>query len=187
VLEDSSQNTATDAAVSIGDRISYGFISLVHDKLYALIRDPYPSLRDAGLALGQRVLEVGCGPSHFTIAAAQLVGECGHVCALDINPLAVARVEQRIATAGATNVAAMLSDVADTGIPDESLDLVFVFGLGHDRSDVADMWKELYRLLKPEGILAIEGRLHPPATLFPPLGVRGRVSRYEKAAMPSVV
>jgi len=187
VLEHSPQDTATDAAVSIGDRISYGFISLIHDKLYALIRDPYPSLRDAGLAPGQRVLEVGCGPGHFTVAAADLVGEFGHVCALDINPLAIARVRQRVAKTGTTNVEAMLSDVADTDMPDESFDLVFVFGLGHDRSDVADMWTELHRLLRPQGILAIEGRLHPPATLFAPLELEGRVSRYEKAPKSLVV
>jgi ubiquinone/menaquinone biosynthesis C-methylase UbiE len=37
---------------------------------------------------GSSVLDYGCGPGNFTIAAAELVGDKGKVYAADIHPLA---------------------------------------------------------------------------------------------------
>jgi ubiquinone/menaquinone biosynthesis C-methylase UbiE len=67
-------------------------MSLVHEDLYGLFRDPYKALRAAGLEPGQKVLEVGCGPGFFTVPAAKTVGQGGIVYALDVNPLAIGKV-----------------------------------------------------------------------------------------------
>jgi D-arabinose 1-dehydrogenase-like Zn-dependent alcohol dehydrogenase len=72
------------------NRLSFRMMSFVHETLYGLFRDPYKALKAAGLEPGQKVLEVGCGPGHFTIPAAEIVGDKGSVLALDVNPLAVA-------------------------------------------------------------------------------------------------
>jgi ubiquinone/menaquinone biosynthesis C-methylase UbiE len=85
------------------NRMSFKMISLVHETLYGLFRDPYKALDIAGLEAGQQVLEVGCGPGFFTVPAARMVGETGSVLALDVNPLAVERVQRRIETEGVTN------------------------------------------------------------------------------------
>jgi len=158
-------------------------ISLVHDTFYGKFRDPYPVLEDAGLELGQRVLEVGCGPGHFTVPAAGMVGEEGEVYALDVNPLAVARVQERVAEAGVTNVKTVLADAAHTGIAGERFDVIFVFGMGHVRGDTTEMWRELHRLLKPGGFLAVEGQLTPPPALFALAERQGRVYRYRKSVI----
>ncbi|MBE9471268.1 MAG: methyltransferase domain-containing protein, partial [Chloroflexi bacterium] len=71
------------------NRMHFKMMSLVHETLYGLFRDPYKALNAAGLEPGQKVLEVGCGPGFFTIPAAKTVGEKGSVCALDISPLAI--------------------------------------------------------------------------------------------------
>lgn len=166
--------------VSLSDRIHFGMMSLVHETLYGLFRDPYKALKAAGLEPGQRVLEVGCGPGFFTVPAARMVGEEGYVCALDISPLALGRVRGKVDEAGVSNVETMLADAAQTGLPDQSFDLVFVFGLGRPVGDMESILVELHRLLKPGSVLAVEGGLEAPSGLFEPTGQQGRISRFRK-------
>jgi ubiquinone/menaquinone biosynthesis C-methylase UbiE len=166
--------------VSIADRIHFGMMSLVHETLYGLVRDPYKALEAAGLEPGQRVLEVGCGPGFFTVPAARLVGEEGMVYALDISALALERVQGKVDGAGVGNVETLLADAAQTGLPDGSFDLAFVFGLSHPVGDMEGILVELHRLLKPAGVLAVEGRAEHSSALFEPTGRQGRISRFRK-------
>jgi len=39
--------------------------------------------RDAGIGEGHRVIDLGCGPGFFTFGLASLVGQTGHVLAVD--------------------------------------------------------------------------------------------------------
>jgi ubiquinone/menaquinone biosynthesis C-methylase UbiE len=166
--------------MSVSDRLHFGMMSLVHETLYGLFRDPYKALDAAGLEPGQKVLEVGCGPGFFTIPAARIVGEKGRVYALDVSPLAVERVQQKIEKEGATNVETILADAAQTGLPDQSFDLIFVFGLAHPVGDMEDILIELHRLLKPAGIVSVEGRPRLSNGLFHPAERQGRISQFRK-------
>ena len=167
--------------MSLSDRVHFKMMSLVHETLYGLFRDPYKALNAAGLEPGQKVLEVGCGPGFFTVPAARIVGEKGSVCALDISPSAVKRVQQKIEKEGATNVKTILADAARTGLPDQSFDLIFVFGVAHSIGDMESILAELHRLLKPAGILAIEGASRISSKLFYPVERQGRISQFRKA------
>jgi ubiquinone/menaquinone biosynthesis C-methylase UbiE len=168
--------------MTIADRVHFRMMSLVHEDLYRLFRDPYKALRAAGLQPGQEVLEVGCGPGFFTVPAARLVGDEGRVHALDINPLALERVRHKAEQEGVTNVCTILADAAQTGLPDESFDLIFVFGLARARGGRERIMAELHRLLRPGGRLSIEGGQVPPSELFLSVRNEGRVTQYEKAA-----
>jgi ubiquinone/menaquinone biosynthesis C-methylase UbiE len=160
--------------------MSFRMMSLVHETLYGLFRDPYKALDIAGLEAGQQVLEVGCGPGFFTVPAARMVGETGSVLALDVNPLAVERVQRRIETEGVTNAKSMLTNAAQTDLADQGFDLAFVFGFARPIGGMEAIWLELYRLLKPTGMLSIEGRLRPPGKLFQLVKREGRISRFRK-------
>jgi len=166
--------------MSLSDRIHFGMISFVHDTLYGLFRDPYAVLDAAGLGPGQDVLEVGCGPGFFTIPAARMVGEKGSVYALDISPAAVERVQRKIEEEGATNVKTVLADASRTGLPDQSFDLIFLFGFRHYAGDVEKILVELHRLLKPGGTLSTEGRLWDSSDLFRPLKRQGRIFQFKR-------
>jgi len=166
--------------MSITNKVHFKMMSLVHETLYGLFRDPYQALNAAGLKPGQKVLEVGCGPGFFTIPAARIVGEEGSVYALDINPLAVERVQQKIEQEGVTNVKTILADAVQTGLPDQSFDLIFVFGLAHPIGGMENILTELHRLLKPAGILSVEGRIWPPSELFHPVKRQGRIFQFRK-------
>jgi ubiquinone/menaquinone biosynthesis C-methylase UbiE len=168
--------------VSVADKLHFRMMSLIHEDLYGLLRDPHGALRSAGLKRGQDVLEVGCGPGFFTVPAAKMVGGEGTVCALDINPLALERVRQKVEKEGVTNVCTILADTGQTGLPDESYDVIFVFGLGHVVGGANRMMAELHRLLRPRGTLSVEGRLTPDHDLFRPVRSEGRVTQYQKAA-----
>ncbi|RJS81763.1 class I SAM-dependent methyltransferase [Candidatus Bathyarchaeota archaeon] len=141
---------------SLYDRVHFKMISFVHDTLYGLFVNPYKLLDSAGLKPGQKVLEVGCGPGFFTIPAAKIVGEKGRVYALDVNPVAVETVRRKIKEKGLKNVEVMLADASETGLPDKSIDVSFLFGVIHALDNVDAVMQEMHRVLKAKGVLSIQ-------------------------------
>ncbi|MGC8897625.1 MAG: class I SAM-dependent methyltransferase [Bacteroidota bacterium] len=136
---------------------AFRMMSLMHDNILLWIfRNPYKLLKAAGLKPAQRVLEVGCGPGFFTIPAAKIVGEKGIIYALDIHPLAIKRVQKKIRTERVGNVQTVLADATQTGLPDKSIDVAFLFGFVHHAKALESILLELRRVLKPDGMLSIE-------------------------------
>ena len=166
--------------MAMTNRMHFRMMSFVHETLYGLFRDPYKALHAAGLEPGQTVLEVGCGPGFFTIPAGRIVGESGSLYALDVNPLAIKRVQQKIVGEGMLNVKTILADAAHTGLPGGRFDLVFLFGFTHSIGDMEGILSELYRLLKPAGILSTEGQLWHSSKLFEVVKRRGRIFQFRK-------
>jgi ubiquinone/menaquinone biosynthesis C-methylase UbiE len=160
--------------------MNFKMMSFVHETLYGLFRDPYRALEAAGLESGQKVLEVGCGPGFFTIPAARVVGEEGSITAIDVNPLAVKHVQQKVKEQGQTNVEVLLTNVIQADLPPQSFDLIFLFGLARPIGDVEAIFGAVHRLLKPGGILSIEGRLRPSDKIFQPIKQQGRIARFRK-------
>jgi ubiquinone/menaquinone biosynthesis C-methylase UbiE len=117
--------------------------------------NPIKALNAAGIQPGQQVLEVGCGPGFFTVAAAKLVGGNGCVHAIDVHPLAIRTVEEKLRKTGVTNVRVRIADAAETGLPSESIDLVFLFGVVH-RLPLSLVLPELHRVLRADGVLAAQ-------------------------------
>ncbi len=137
--------------------ISYWMIRLMHDNpVLPLVRNPYKLLNAAGLKQGQKVIEVGCGPGFFTIPSAERVGDEGHVYAVDTHPRAIERVSEKIAKGGLKNITPICTNASTTGLPDEIVDLAFLFGLRYVAGGLENVISELYRILKPDGSLAFE-------------------------------
>lgn len=167
--------------MSVADRVHFGMMSIVHETLYGLFRDPYRALEAAGLERGNTVLEIGCGPGFFTIPAARVVGAEGCVYALDISPLAIERVQQKVEAEGVSNVRTVLADATRTGLPGQSFELAFLFGFAHHRGSLDGILTETHRLLRPGGFLSVEGMPWLSSELFYPVGRQGRISRFRKA------
>ena len=121
------------------------------------IRDFFRPRRDvvkeAGIREGFSVLDYGCGPGSYVKAVAELVGKSGKIYALDVNPLAVQTVRKIAAENGLTNVETILSD-CKTELSDESIDLVLLYDTFHDLTNADGVLEELYRVLRPEGVLS---------------------------------
>ena len=137
--------------------LAFGMISLMHDNpLLARLKDPYRLLKTARLRPGQKVLEVGCGPGFFTVPAAGIVGQDGIVYAVDVNPRAIKRVEEKKHKYGLTNIKTVQKNAGDCGLPDGSIDLAFVFGLRHIAGGIDSLAWEIHRILKSGGTLSFE-------------------------------
>jgi ubiquinone/menaquinone biosynthesis C-methylase UbiE len=136
---------------------AFWMITVMHDNpLLPLFRNPYKLLEAAGLKTGQKVLEVGCGPGFFTIPATKIVGNSGLIYAVDVHPLAIKRVKKKIERERIENVKPLLTNASDTGLPDQSIDLAFVFGLRYIAGGLENLISEMHRVIKPEGMLSFE-------------------------------
>jgi len=82
-----------------------------------------------------------------------MVGNSGKILALDINPLAITSVKKIIAKKRLSNVETIQSD-CDTGLPDKSIDTALLYDIFHHLEKPDKILKELYRILKPDGILS---------------------------------
>ena len=136
---------------------AFKIISLMHDNpLLPYFRNPQRLLKAAGLKPGQKVLEVGCGPGFFTIPAAKMVGEEGFVYAVDVHPLAIEKVKEKIEREGIKNITPILTNASNTGLPDRSIDIAFIFGLRYIAGGLGNVIAEIHRILKPGGVLSFE-------------------------------
>ncbi len=107
-----------------------------------------------GVREGLTILEVGCGPGFFTIPAA-MMAKGGIVYALDVYPMMTQRVEQKVRKSGLANVKTINRPASSTGLLDESIDLILCIDVLSDISDLDATMRELHRVLKAAGILAV--------------------------------
>lgn len=134
------------------------------EKIWSCFFDPAQVLTVFGLDRGvQDLVEFGCGYGTFTLAAAGIAS--GTVHAMDIEPEMASVVEQKCREAGIANVLATVRDfVADgTGLADNSMDAALLFNILHHEEPVVLM-KEAFRVLKPNGMLAVIHWNYDPTT-----------------------
>ena len=108
----------------------------------------------AGVAPGDTVVDYGCGPGYFTLAAARLVGPEGRVYAVDLEPRMVELVRRRAAEADLPNVVAVASDGTRADLADGIADYVICVQIMHyanGRDGQAAVARDLRRLLKSDG------------------------------------
>jgi ubiquinone/menaquinone biosynthesis C-methylase UbiE len=122
-------------------------------KIRDFLRPRRDIVKEVGIKEAFHVLDYGCGSGSYVPAVAELVGKSGKIYALDINPLAVKMVKKIAAKRQLPNVETILSD-CDTGLPNDSIDVVLLYDTFHDLVDQKRVLGELHRVLKPNGILS---------------------------------
>lgn len=103
---------------------------------------------------GNTFLDFGCGTGSFTIPAARIVGRHGKVYALDCFDKQLSIVKEQSRKEGLDNIHTILSN-GHTGLPDESVDVVWMCDVIHEIPERRNVVKELHRILKKDGILVI--------------------------------
>lgn len=113
----------------------------------------------ASLRAGEVVLDLGSGGGFDCFIAGPKVGSTGRVIGVDMTPEMVSKARGNIAwyrqTTGLTNVEFRLGEIEHLPVADASVDVVIsncVLNLAPDQSLV---WKDLARVLKPGGRVAI--------------------------------
>jgi demethylmenaquinone methyltransferase/2-methoxy-6-polyprenyl-1,4-benzoquinol methylase len=153
-----------------------------------MLNDPVKKVEAAGIQPGMDVLEVGCGSGYFTIPAATLIGEEGHLYTIDIHPKAVEMVSSRVMDAHLRNVIITKTDALDTDFPSESYDLILLFGvIPAPVLPLKKLLPEMHRLLKPHGSIAVwtglplwSPRAFTNSRLFTYTGKRNGVQNFTK-------
>lgn len=133
--------------------LSFRLMSLEF-RLRDRLRPPVRILGAAGVQTGMTVVDFGCGPGGFTLAAARLVGPKGLVYAIDIHPLAAASVRRSAEKDGIRNVRMILGgSLAD--IPDGAADMSLLYDVLHGLPEPEGNLAEQHRVLKPKGVLSV--------------------------------
>lgn len=113
--------------------------------------DPQTVLGAIGIMKGMTLADLGSGPGFFTIPMAQMTGENGSVYAVDRDPNMLMHLQENIAKAGVNEkiIKIVNSDVISTGLPKNSIDIVFFANVLHEVSDKTAFFQEVKRICKP--------------------------------------
>ncbi len=137
--------------------------------------DDGPAYRAAvaglGLSEGARVLDAGCGTGRALPALRDAVGPLGTVLGADLTP---AMLEAARRAGRDRDGQLLLADVARLPLATESLDAVFGAGLISHLPHPAENLRELRRVVRPGGLLA----------LFHPIGRRALAARQGRQITP---
>lgn len=111
------------------------------------------------------MLELGCGSGAFTSYIARVVGASGKVYAVDIQPAMLRQLARKLAqpeNRDIKNVELRQANAYDLPFNDESIDLVCLVGVLQEIPDRGKALREIQRVLKADGILAVTELLPDP-------------------------
>jgi ubiquinone/menaquinone biosynthesis C-methylase UbiE len=151
--------------------LSFHLMSIEY-RLRDWLRSPVAILKDAGLRPGMNVLDLGCGPGGFSVAAARLVGQTARVYAVDISPIALRSVLKAAARAGIGNLRTVLGP-ALVDVQPGSVDIALLYDVLHDLPEPDTALEDVHRLLKREGLLSVRDHRLGEACLLSAVTSRG--------------
>ncbi|GAA1228581.1 MULTISPECIES: methyltransferase domain-containing protein [Streptomyces] len=129
------------------------------------------AVAELGLRAGDRVLDAGCGTGRALPALRDAVGPSGAVLGVDLTPAML----EAAARAGRDRAGSlMLADVTRLPVRSESLDAVFGSGLVAHLPQPQENLRELARVVRPGGLLA----------LFHPIGRAALAARQGRELTP---
>lgn len=107
------------------------------------------------LVPGDRVADIGAGGGYFVFPLADAVGETGKVYAVEVEEGKVARLREKVAGRGVSNVEVVLGEYDDPLLPDRGIDLVFLCDTYHHIDERETYFSRLRADLRPGGRVAV--------------------------------
>lgn len=129
------------------------------------------AVAELGLRVGDRVLDAGCGTGRALPPLRAAVGPSGVVVGADLTP---AMLEAAVRAGRDRDGRLLLADVAALPLRSRSLDAVFGAGLISHLPRPAENLRELARVVRPGGVLA----------LFHPIGRAALAARQRRQITP---
>jgi len=110
----------------------------------------------AKFGLGDKILDLGCGPGFATLDLARLVGPTGTILAVDASEKFISFLNGQIASNELNNIETHLSDVTTFSYPENSLDGIFARWLLGFLSEPEKLIAKLSRAMKRGGRFVIK-------------------------------
>ncbi|GGX00295.1 class I SAM-dependent methyltransferase [Streptomyces lomondensis] len=129
------------------------------------------AVAELGLRAGDRVLDAGCGTGRALPPLRAAVGPSGVVIGADLTP---AMLREAVRAGRDRDGALLLTDVAALPLRTRTLDAVFGAGLISHLPSPAENLRELARVVRPGGVLA----------LFHPIGRAALAARHGRPLTP---
>ncbi len=129
-------------------------------------------LRCLNIKSGQTVLDAGCGNGYMTKKISKLLGDKGKVYALDSEEESIRILNEQVKE---SNIEPIVDDITNvTRLKNNSIDLVYLALVFHIFSNhqINGFEKEVKRILKPDGQLAIVNINKSDTPFGPPLEKR---------------
>jgi len=108
----------------------------------------------AGLAIGARVVEIGCGPQGCLDILSELVGPTGHVVGVERSEEAVGLAKKLVADRKLDNVEVLHSDARATGLPRYAFDFATARLILVNVPEPEQIVAEAVALVRPGGTVA---------------------------------
>lgn len=112
---------------------------------------------------GSVVADIGAGRGELTLIAAKSVGPTGRVFATELDTKKLAVLEEFAAKE--KNITALRAGEAQTNLPPECCDSIYMRLVYHHLTKPAEIDTSLLRSLKPGGLLAVIDREPPPESM----------------------
>ena len=144
--------------------------------------------RELDLKKGITFLDLACGWGTYSLAVAKIIGRDGRVYAVDLWQEGISSLKSKAAAKGIQNITALVSDVSHH-IPVEkvSIDVGLLATVLHDfvgEHVERGVLKEISRVIKPEGTLAILEYKKNDGPPGPPKSVRLSPKEVDKLLSP---
>jgi ubiquinone/menaquinone biosynthesis C-methylase UbiE len=114
----------------------------------------------AGIGLGDKILDLGCGPGFATWDLAQMVGDTGLVHGIDRSEPYVAYAKHILGNAGFTNVDLHASDFDRMSLPENTFDAAYSRWIFSWLDDPRPTAEKVFRSLKPGGYFLLQEYVH---------------------------
>ncbi len=129
------------------------------------LQSPGKVIDRSGIKQGMTVIDLGCGSGAFTTFVARAIGEHGKLYAVDIQPKMLKQLERKLAkpeNQDIKNIELKQANAYELPLEEYSIDLVYMVTVLQEIPDRGKALREIKRVLKPGGILAITEFLPDP-------------------------
>jgi ubiquinone/menaquinone biosynthesis C-methylase UbiE len=126
-----------------------------HDRVRSALRSELGRMR---IAKGEHIVDLGCGTGNLTAVLLDLLGQCGHITAVDFSPQMIDCARAKFPD---PRVTWLTADAASLPLDDGSCDRIICFSAWPHFPHPATVLKDMHRILRGRGtltVLHIDGR-----------------------------